>query len=1471
MKKAPLSKSALVFNLARKFLLAKTGRRLAAFLVLTLIASAFTVATLSSAKTKKKAQRASEKVLRVESPLKSSSVSNPKRYGRESERERERERDKRRNSAQDKSLSNQVRSKDRSPVKLTPKELRLQRARPFNGDVRGLPQAKPVRREKPEREAPDVNPGPMGKLTAADTGEQANAAIIERNAPAPAPLSTFIGLDFNTWGAGHPPDTVGDVGPNHFIQSVNSSVGIYDKSTGTRIAAFTLDTLMSQGNFGNLCDTDNFGDPVVVYDTFEDRWVITDFAFKLDASDNVVNPPGAFQCFAVSKSGDPVSGGWNFYSINTAGGLGDYPKFGIWPDALFMTTSMFDYAATGSFQNPRAYAFNKAQMYAGSPTVQVVSFDLPSTEFTVLPSNARLQTGTPPAGSPNYYSVVWQYTNVISVYKFKVDWNKISLSTFTGPFDSIAPTSWINAPSGVGQSGTTQTLDTLPYRLMMQNQYTNIGGVESLWNTHTVGGSATTQAAVRYYQVGVTGGTVGAAPIQAATHNPDTTVNRFVPSLAVDRAGNMAVGYSATSTSMFPAIRYAGRLATDAVNTLPQTEQTLFAGTGSQTGTNRWGDYAAMNLDPNGCTFWFTTEYMAATGGNWQTRIGSFQLPQCTTIGNGQIQGQVTASPGGAPISGATVSLGSRSTTTDANGLYSFSNLPAGTYPGMTATFPGRTTASVSTVVVSDGGITTQNFTLTAAQSSACLVDTTQSDFQNGIPTNVDLTTSSGNVVLAKPTIITQTANYTTAGVGFSSTSIAGQTFTPATGGTLQKLDVYIFCASCSGTNPNITIEARTTSAGNIVMTAGGLLASSTITGTSSASGGFLTATFTTPPTLTAGTQYGFIVKTVTTRTTGTQAIVVSDGDGLTGGRRQTCSTSTCSNSTGASNDIVFKSYILGGYSTSGNLVSGLKDANPAAGSTPTWGALSWTATTPASTNIQFQAAASNNANGPFTYVGPNGTAATFFTNGASLAQFNGNRYLRYKALFTGTSAATPTLADVTVCYTAVQLLSVSGKVTTDGTNPVSGVLMTLSGTQSATTTTDSNGNYSFGSLTAGGNFTVTPSKTDYNFTPTNRAYTNLAASQSNADFTATPVNYTISGQVTRKGNGLSGVTMTLSGSSSGTTTTDGSGNYTFTVAATGNYTITPSKTGYTFTPVNRTYNNLAGNQTAANFTANRTQVRSDFDGDGRSDVALWQPQTGNWVVLQSSTNTTTTHLDWGSAALGDKVVPGDYDGDGKTDKAIFRHSEGNWYIVKSSDNTVLLKHWGQTGDIPVPGDYDGDEITDVAVFRSSEGNWYIVNSSDGTSTLRGWGLSTDIPVQGDYDGDGKTDVAVWRGSEGSWYIIKSTGGGTVQNWGLSGDKPIPADYDGDGKTDVAIWRASEGTWHIINSGGGGTVKGWGDSTDQVVTADYDGDGKSDIAVFRPSEANWYIILSQTNTLAMPNMGTGDDVKVASAYIESLP
>ena len=904
-----------------------------------------------------------------------------------------------------------------SPVSAgKPVEIAMKRAGSPSIDLRKLPSTPPVRRERPEREEPDVIPvslpgGNPGLSTSTRPGP---------SAPMPATISNFLGLDFTSWGAGRPPDTVGDVGPTYFIQAVNTSIGIYRKSDSVRVAAFTFDTFMSQGSFGNLCDTNNFGDPVILYDSFEDRWVITDFAFQLDASNNVANPPGVFQCIAVSKTGDPVTGGWNFYSLHLTDALNDYPKFGIWPDGIYMSANMFAFPAGGAFQGSRVWAFNKAQMYAGATSIQIVQFSPPSAEFTLLPANARLQTGTPPPGSPNYFSVVWQFTNVVSIYKFHVDWNSISLSTFTGPFTSLAPASWTPAPATVPAQGGNAN-DTLATRLMMQNQYSNIGGVESIWDSHTVRGGVAGTAAPRYYQITVTGGTVAATTTQAASHTPDTTFNRYMPSLALDRAGDMALGYSASSAALIPAIRYAGRLAGDPVNTLPQTETSLVEGTGAQNTSTRWGDYSAMSLDPNGCTFWYTNEYYITTGGNWQTRIGSFQFPSCTQVTSGTLQGTVTASVGGAPLSGATITFGSRTVTTNGSGFYQFLSIPSGTYPGITASDLGFASSSASSIVLSDATTTTQDFSLATAPTSACLSDTSQADFQTGIPSNVDLTGSPGDVILLNAANIDQqNTSLGTSGVGISITTWGGQTFTPAVTGQLTRADINLFCSGCAGTTPNLTLGLRATSGG---LPTGADIAAVTIPGFNSGAAVTYSANFGSPPTLTAGTQYALVIRPTANPSAGTYALTRSGTNVYANGARVSGGTSGTVWSTpttgGVTTDAGFATYMNTGFTAAGNLISSSKDSNLPVGQIPIWATLSWSTTTPAATTLKFQIAASNAAAGPFNFVGPDGTAATFFSSsGASLNQFNGNRYLKYQAdLATTNNTATPTLNDVTVCY----------------------------------------------------------------------------------------------------------------------------------------------------------------------------------------------------------------------------------------------------------------------------------------------------------------------------------------------------------------------------------------------------------------------------------------------------------------------
>lgn len=434
-----------------------------------------------------------------------------------------------------------------------------------------------------------------------------------------------------------------------------------------------------------------------------------------------------------------------------------------------------------------------------------------------------------------------------------------------------------------------------------------------------------------------------------------------------------------------------------------------------------------MTLDPDGCTFWYTSEYYAADGLNYQTRIGKFAYPSCAPLGaGGTLSGTVTTQAGGAPLGGAVVSLGSRTTTTDAAGHYAFAAIPAGTYPSLTASYPGCNSGAASNLAVVDNATTTQDFALAAAPSSACLADTTQADFQTGVATNLDLATSPGDATLSNADLLDQqNGTLGNSGVGVTVTTWGGQTFTPATSGVLTRADINLFCSGCTGTTPALTLSVRATSGG---LPTGADLATATITGFSSGAAVFYTANFSPAPSLTAGTQYALVIRPTANPSAGTYALTRSGtattgADVYAGGTRVAGATSGTVWSVpltgGVSTDAGFRVYLNSGYRSAGDLVSATKDANPAAGDLPTWTTLSWSATTPANTTLRFQAAASTAAAGPFNFVGPDGTAATYFTSsGASLSQFNGKRYLKYRAYFgTSDAQATPTLNDATVCF----------------------------------------------------------------------------------------------------------------------------------------------------------------------------------------------------------------------------------------------------------------------------------------------------------------------------------------------------------------------------------------------------------------------------------------------------------------------
>ena len=444
----------------------------------------------------------------------------------------------------------------------------------------------------------------------------------------PGPLAgTTNGLNFAGVGQGDygfnvqyaPPDTTGAVGATQYVQWVNTHFAVFDKTTGAIAAGFPKAGNSIWTGFAGGCATNNDGDPIVQYDKLANRWILTQFS---------VSTTPYLQCVAVSTTSD-ATGTYNRYAFsygNTQ--FNDYPKMGVWPDGYYISYNIFNNAQT--FAGAKVCAFDRTAMLAGMPAAQQC-FQLSTSYGGLLPADLD-GTTAPPAGSPNFFMNYG--ANSLNLWKFHVDFANTLNTTLTGP-TNIAVAAFNAACSGGGacipQPSTSNKLDSLADRLMYRLAYRNRAGSESLVvnQSVTVGSKRTGVTSVRWYEVR----TPNATPtvFQQGTLSTADGTHRWMGSVATDKQGNMALGYSASSGTVAPSIRYTGRLVTDALGTM-QTESIIQVGGGSQTGTlHRWGDYSAMTVDPvDDCTFWYTTEYLKASGSfNWSTRIASFKFPGC--------------------------------------------------------------------------------------------------------------------------------------------------------------------------------------------------------------------------------------------------------------------------------------------------------------------------------------------------------------------------------------------------------------------------------------------------------------------------------------------------------------------------------------------------------------------------------------------------------------------------------------------------------------------------------------------------------------------------------------------------------------------------------------------------------------------------------------------------------------------------
>ena len=458
----------------------------------------------------------------------------------------------------------------------------------------------------------------QGGLPVKDSGVTDSAQAASVNGLRPL-VGTTAGLNFDGQAADGvaPPDTTGAVGATQYVQWVNLEYNVYSKTTGSKILGPVQGNAFWSG-FGGTCSTSNSGDPIVLYDKAAGRWFAAQNTFS-----------GVYTiCLAVSTSND-ATGTYNRYSfaVSPSTNFPDYPKWGVWSDGYYQSFNAFKNGS--SFNGSEVCAADRTNILAGNAAT-IQCFSTSTTYGGLLPGDIDGNTA-PPAGEAETYAD-WSDTTHINFWKFHVDFVTPTNSTFTGPTQVSVPSFTQVCSSGTRAcipEGAGEKVDSLGDRLMYRLAYRNFGSYESLLVSQTVKPtSGTAVSAVRWYEFR---NPSAVSLYQSGTFQDSGTKNYWMPSIAQDKQGNIALGFSVANKTTDPSVWYTGRLVTDALGTM-QSANTVVTGTGYQTSTgNRWGDYSTMQVDPSDdCTFWYTQEYYKTKGSyNWATRINSFKFTGC--------------------------------------------------------------------------------------------------------------------------------------------------------------------------------------------------------------------------------------------------------------------------------------------------------------------------------------------------------------------------------------------------------------------------------------------------------------------------------------------------------------------------------------------------------------------------------------------------------------------------------------------------------------------------------------------------------------------------------------------------------------------------------------------------------------------------------------------------------------------------